>query len=45
MDWLKAAFDPVNYPWFAEHFVHPRDFGGKKAGTVVPLFEGLLDPS
>ncbi|MEO8375968.1 MAG: LysR family transcriptional regulator [Sphingomonas bacterium] len=45
VDWLKAAFDPVNYPWFAEHFVHPRDFGGKKAGNVVPLFEGLLDPA
>lgn len=44
IDWLKAAFDPAVYPWFADHFVDPRDFEREKKGKVVPLFEGLLDP-
>ena len=43
IDWLKAAFDPVDYPWFAERFIHPRDFAAARDGTVVPLFGGLLD--
>jgi len=44
IDWLKAAFDPVQHPWFADHFLHPRDFERERAGKVVPLFEGLLEP-
>ncbi len=24
---LRSCFDPARYPWFAERFVHPRDFG------------------
>lgn len=26
LDWLKRAFDPISHPWFAEDFIHPRDF-------------------
>jgi len=44
IDWLKAAFDPVQHPWFADNFLHPRDFERERAGKVVPLFEGLLEP-
>jgi DNA-binding transcriptional LysR family regulator len=44
VDWLRAAFDPILYPWFADQFVHPREFAREKDGKVVPLFEGLLDP-
>jgi len=44
IDWLKTAFDPDLYPWFADQFVHPRDFEKNRTGKVVRLFEGLLDP-
>jgi DNA-binding transcriptional LysR family regulator len=43
IDWLKEAFDPVAYPWFADNFVHPHDFERGKTGKVVRLFQGLLD--
>lgn len=26
IDWLRACFDPELYPWFADKFVHPRDY-------------------
>ncbi len=26
IDWLIAAFSPKKYPWFADAFVHPKDF-------------------
>jgi DNA-binding transcriptional LysR family regulator len=26
ISWLHDCFDPVNYPWFSEKFVHPDDF-------------------
>lgn len=42
--WLKAAFDPVAYPWFGETFVHPRDFLKPEPGRrVVSLFESFAD--
>jgi DNA-binding transcriptional LysR family regulator len=25
VEWLRRIFSPVKQPWFAEHFVHPRD--------------------
>jgi len=43
VDWLKAAFDPVVYPWFADQFIHPREFERGRVGKVVPLFDGFLD--
>ncbi len=47
IDWLKEAFDPVRYPWFAERFVHPDDFAALHAdnedGRVVSLFGQVLD--
>jgi DNA-binding transcriptional LysR family regulator len=27
IDWVRKCFDPDLYPWFADRFVHPRDFG------------------
>jgi len=42
IDWLKAAFDPVKYPWFSEKFVPPQEFEGAfKQDNVVHLFEGF----
>ncbi|MGP1354544.1 MAG: LysR family transcriptional regulator [Parasphingopyxis sp.] len=39
IDWLKAAFDPNIYPYFAQEFVHPDDCrtAGRQS-NVVPLF-------
>jgi DNA-binding transcriptional LysR family regulator len=25
IDWIKAIFDPVKYPWFRDEFIHPTD--------------------
>ncbi len=47
IDWLKEAFDPVRYPWFADRFVHPNDFASLHAndesGSVVSLFAHVVD--
>ncbi len=48
IEWLRAAFNPRRYPWFADQFVHPDSFEqhfdtGDGAGTVVPLFAGFTD--
>jgi DNA-binding transcriptional LysR family regulator len=40
VEWLRAAFDPVRYPWFDERFVHPRDFA---RATVDPAITARLD--
>jgi len=40
VEWLRAAFDPVRYPWFADRFIHPRDFG---RATVDPTITARLD--
>jgi DNA-binding transcriptional LysR family regulator len=26
IDWVRKCFDPELYPWFADRFVHPKDF-------------------
>jgi hypothetical protein len=26
LEWLKDIFAPATNPWFAEEFVHPREF-------------------
>jgi DNA-binding transcriptional LysR family regulator len=47
IDWLKEAFDPVRYPWFADRFVHPDDFAALHAAnggdSVVSLFGQVID--
>jgi DNA-binding transcriptional LysR family regulator len=30
MDWLKTLFDPKQYPWFADEFIHPNELSGQK---------------
>ena len=25
IDWIKAIFDPVKYPWFRDEFIHPTE--------------------
>lgn len=48
VDWLKEAFDPVRYPWFADRFVHPDEFAALNAeadrdARVVSLFGQVVD--
>ncbi len=44
IDWLRASFDPAAYPWFADRFVHPDDFGAPfHDSQVVPLFDHIID--
>ncbi|MFM9977688.1 MAG: LysR family transcriptional regulator [Sphingomonadaceae bacterium] len=42
LKWVRDAFDRTKYPWFADDFVHPRDFKtGFGDPVVVNLFEGF----
>jgi DNA-binding transcriptional LysR family regulator len=42
LKWVRSAFDRKHYPWFAEDFVHPRDFERRfDDQVVVKLFEGF----
>ncbi|MBU6252719.1 MAG: hypothetical protein KGN98_05965 [Alphaproteobacteria bacterium] len=44
IDWLKSCFDPVRYPWFAPHFVHPNEFlASYEDSLVVPLFDQMSE--
>jgi DNA-binding transcriptional LysR family regulator len=44
MDWLRTSFDPQRYPWFADEFVHPDNFGEPfEDSQIVPLFDHLID--
>jgi DNA-binding transcriptional LysR family regulator len=40
--WLREIFHPARCPWFAEHFVHPRDIPHNAAAMAVEA-SGLLD--
>jgi DNA-binding transcriptional LysR family regulator len=42
LKWVRDAFDRKQYPWFADEFVHPKDFSSEfDAKVVVSLFEGF----
>jgi DNA-binding transcriptional LysR family regulator len=42
IDWLVEAFNPAKYPWFAEEFVHPREFKAVYMGEpLTHLFGGF----
>jgi DNA-binding transcriptional LysR family regulator len=44
IDWMRDSFDPVRFPWFAEHFVHPDNFPREeRENGVVTLYEHLAD--
>jgi DNA-binding transcriptional LysR family regulator len=38
IDWLKTLFDPKQYPWFGDEFIHPRDL----AKTYAPKLNRTL---
>jgi DNA-binding transcriptional LysR family regulator len=42
IDWLVEAFNPAKYPWFADEFVHPREFDAVHMGEpLTHLFGGF----
>ncbi|WP_246263475.1 substrate-binding domain-containing protein [Parasphingopyxis algicola] len=44
IEWLKAAFDPHIYPYFADEFIHPDDCRAVAADRkVFPLFPSLQE--
>jgi DNA-binding transcriptional LysR family regulator len=44
IDWLIEAFSPKRFPWFADEFVHPRDFPPTVDGQPLPsLFDGFSE--
>jgi DNA-binding transcriptional LysR family regulator len=44
IEWVRQAFDPIRYPWFAERFIHPSELEPhlNDAG-VINLFDDLAD--
>jgi DNA-binding transcriptional LysR family regulator len=45
-NWLRSSFDPIEYPWFSEKFIHPDSFSAQtdcEATRVVPIFDHLID--
>lgn len=42
LDWLRGAFDGQRYPWFAEDFVHPDDFGALLSPADREQFTGFI---
>ncbi len=44
VQWLRESFDGSRYPWFADHFVHPDEFGDAHgSGHVISMFDQLMD--
>jgi DNA-binding transcriptional LysR family regulator len=42
IDWLVDCFDPKQFPWFRDEFIHPREFSGLYRGGPMPNhFEGF----
>jgi hypothetical protein len=42
IDWLIESFDPRQFPWFRDEFIHPNDLPSEHGGTaLVNWFEGF----
>jgi DNA-binding transcriptional LysR family regulator len=42
IDWLVEAFNPARFPWFADEFLHPREFNAVYMGEpLTQLFGGF----
>ena len=35
IDWLKDTFAPANNPWFAQEFIHPREFAMRQGAGIL----------
>ncbi|MCZ7600837.1 MAG: substrate-binding domain-containing protein [Gammaproteobacteria bacterium] len=36
IDWLIQSFDPLRFPWFRDHFIHPRELLSEYNGPPIP---------
>jgi DNA-binding transcriptional LysR family regulator len=46
IDWIIASFDPREFPWFRDEFVHPNDLPKEYRGEpLVNLFAGFALPT
>ena len=36
--WLRDIFDPVQYPWFRDEFIHPNDLGDMRTNEFDVSF-------
>lgn len=42
IDWLVSSFDPRDFPWFRDDFIHPNELAKEYRGGPLPnLFEGI----
>jgi len=42
IDWIIDAFDPKQFPWFRDEFIHPNDLPKESRGrSLVDLFAGF----
>jgi DNA-binding transcriptional LysR family regulator len=42
IDWLVSSFDPREFPWFRDDFIHPNELAREFRGAPLPnLFEGI----
>jgi hypothetical protein len=46
IDWIVQSFDPQNFPWFRDEFIHPNDLAKEYHGDplVNSLFAGYTSP-
>ena len=45
IDWLVECFDPKQFPWFRDEFIHPSEFPKLYRGGPLPnRFEGFASP-
>ncbi len=42
IDWFRSIFDAKKYPWFADSFIHPDDFGTMQQAFEQSLFTNTL---
>ncbi len=43
IDWIKRSFDPREYPWFRDEFIHPSDLEAMyRGGPLAKLFSGFM---
>ena len=43
IDWIVAAFDSREFPWFRDEFIHPDDLARQYRGApIANLFEGFV---
>lgn len=46
IDWIVAAFDPREFPWFRDEFIHPDKLADHYRGPqLINMFEGFLGVS